>query len=614
MSNRRMSAMSDLPESRRTAAGRGSRARIVLWIVLALVLLLIVAVAWVGVRGLLAKQHLEQSVALVSTLRSQITDGDTSAAQRTAKQLEDHASSARSLTSDPIWSAAQITPFFGSNLRAVREVAVVVDEVATGAVRPVTEVIGDLNQDALTPKGGRIELQPLVDAQPSVARATKTLAKASGEAKAIDTSATLSPVTSAVNQLRNALGSVAKQADAANKVVQLAPAMLGHDGDRDYVLLFQNNAELRAGGGIPGAVALLQARDGAIALADQAAGSSFGPYDKPVLPLSAATTSLYGDITGRYMQDVNLTPRFDVTGALAREMWKQKFGQEVDGVLAIDPVTLGYILRATGPVQLPTGDTLTSENATKLLLSDVYAKYPDPAVQDAFFASAASAVFEKVSSGGFDSKKFIAALTDGTRDGRLRLWSADKAEQVQIAGTAVAGDLPTASMQTREFGVYLNDGTASKMDYYLDKKVSVGSSVCRKDGRPTSVVEVTLKNTAPADAATSLPAYVTGGGALGTEPGKIKTLMAVYAPPNAIYLGASQDGKGAALQTAMDGEHPVAQIQTLLAPGQSTTFRVAFLGEAKFAKAGVQAESTPGVRQTKVEPLQFDCTEPVPVG
>ena len=50
--------MSDLPESRRTAVRRGNRARIVLWIVLAIVLLVIFAVAWVGVRGVLAKGHL----------------------------------------------------------------------------------------------------------------------------------------------------------------------------------------------------------------------------------------------------------------------------------------------------------------------------------------------------------------------------------------------------------------------------------------------------------------------------------------------------------------------------------------------------------------------------
>ncbi|WP_344750855.1 DUF4012 domain-containing protein [Curtobacterium pusillum] len=496
----------------------------------------------------------------------------------------------------------------------MRQVSVVVDDVARNAVSPVAGVVGKLDSDSFAPKNGKIDLQPIEDAQPAVAKATRTLTKADRDADAIDTNRTLSPVTTAVAELRNALQTASAQADGANRIVQLAPAMLGHDGDRNYLLLFQNNAELRAGGGIPGSVALLQAHDGSLALQNQAAGSSFGPYDQPVLPLSADTTGLYGKITGEYMQDVTLTPRFDVSAKLAQAMWKQKFGQQVDGVLAMDPVTLSYILKATGPVQLPTGDTLTSDNAVKLLLSDVYAKYPDPTMQDAFFAAAASSVFEKVSTGGFDTKKFIAALALGSDEGRLRLWSATKGEQSRISGTAVAGELPTVSKAARQFGVYLNDGTGSKMDYYLDKTVSVGSSVCRKDGRPTSVVEVTLKNSAPADAATSLPEYVTGGGAFGTEPGKIKTLIAVYAPENAIYLGATQDGKEAALQTATDGGHPVAQLQTMLAPGQSVTFRVVFLGQAKYAKAAVQAMSTPGVDQAETEPLSFECSNPTHAG
>jgi len=295
-------------------------------------------------------------------------------------------------------------------------------------------------------------------------------------------------------------------------------------------------------------------------------------------------------------------------------MWKQKFGQQVDGVLAMDPVTLSYILRATGPVQLATGDTLTADNAVKLLLSDVYAKYPDPTVQDAFFASAASAVFDKVSSGSFDTKKFIAAISEGAGEGRMRLWSDHESEQRRLAGTSLAGELPSASAATRQFGVYLNDGTGAKMDYYLEKTVSVGSSVCRKDGRPTSVVQVTLKNTAPADAATSLPTYVTGGGNFGTEPGKIKTLIAVYAPTSALYLGSAQDGEQVGVQTTSDGGHPVAQLQTLLAPGESTTFRVAFLGKAEFANAGVQAMSTPGVRQSAARPLSFVCSDPMNAG
>lgn len=606
--------MSDLPESRRTAARRGSRARIVLWVVLALVLLLILAVAWVGVRGALAKGHLERAVGDVDALRSQLTGGDTAAAQKTAKHLEREAGAARSLTGDPIWGASQHVPFFGANLRAVRQVSVVVDDVARNAVSPVAAVIGGLGTDSFAPKDGKVDLQPIVDAQPAVAKATTTLARADRDAEAIDTSDTLSPVTSAVAQLRNALSSASAQVDTANRVVQLAPAMLGHDGERNYLLLFQNNAELRAGGGIPGAVALLQTDDGAVHLQNQTSGGSFGPYEQPILPLTSDTTGLYGSITGKYMQDVTLTPRFDVSAKLARAMWKQKFGEQVDGVLAMDPVTLSYILKATGPVTLPTGDTLTSDNAVKLLLSDVYAKYPDPVVQDAFFASAASAVFDKVASGSFDPQQFVSALTQSTGEDRLRLWSADRTEQRHISGTAVAGELPTESAASREFAVYLNDGTGSKMDYYLEKSLSVGSSVCRKDGRPTSVVQITLKNTAPADAATSLPEYVTGGGDFGVEPGLIKTLIATYAPEDAIFLGATKDGKTTAVQTATDGGHPVAQLQTVLAPGESLTYRVAFLSDAEFAKAPVQATSTPGVRQTEAKPITFDCQQPLSTG
>ncbi len=196
-------------------------------------------------------------------------------------------------------------------------------------------------------------------------------------------------------------------------------------------------------------------------------------------------------------------------------MWQRETGQQVNGVIAIDPVTLGYLLKATGPVQLATGDTLTSDNAVKLLLSEAYAKYSDPKVQDAFFASAASAVFEKVSSGGFDAKQFVAALTRSAGEGRLRLWSADTSEEQLIDGTAVAGMLPTADEETRQFGVYLNDGTGSKMDYYLQKTISVdprsaGRTACRPP-RSRSRSRTRRRPTRPRASPSTSPEAVTSG-------------------------------------------------------------------------------------------------------
>ncbi|WP_081827234.1 DUF4012 domain-containing protein [Curtobacterium sp. UNCCL17] len=603
--------MSDDPESRRAARLWGSRPRWFLWGVLFLVLLVIASIAWVAIRGMIAKQDLEDSVAHVSALRSQLEKGDSEAAQQTATDLELSAADARSKTSDPVWAAFEHAPLVGGNLRAVRQIAVVVDDVASDAVRPVAGVLGDVDVDAFKPEAGKVNLQPLVAAQPAVAKATATLRAATRSAGEIDTSNTVSAVSDAVNKLRSSLSSASAQADSANKVVRLAPSMLGEGGTKHYLVMFQNNSELRAGGGIPGALAMITAKDGAISLGQQASTSDFPQTDKPVLPLTTETQGLYGSITGEFIQDVTLTPRFDTSAKLAREMWKRQFGQRVDGVLSIDPVTLGYILKATGPVDLPTGDRLTSDNAVQLLLSDAYAKYPDPAVQDLFFASAASAVFTKVSAGGFDPKQFIAALTTGVDEGRVKLWSADKNEQSELVGTAIAGGLPISDSSSQQFGVYLNDATGAKMDYYLEKTVSVGSQVCRKDGRPTWTVEVTLKNAAPADAATTLPDYVTGAGAFGVARGAVRTNVAVYAPSSGVYVTSSQDERPASPQTAMDGKHPVAQFQTLLSPGKSTKIRIEWVGPSGQGRTPIDAVSTPGVHRSVTQPLVTSCESPV---
>jgi len=50
-------------------------------------------------------------------------------------------------------------------------------------------------------------------------------------------------------------------------------------------------------------------------------------------------------------------------------------------------------------------------------------------------------------------------------------------------------------------GVYLNDGTAAKVGYYLRTDVIATSTQCRPDGSQEVTVRVTLTSTAPANAA-----------------------------------------------------------------------------------------------------------------
>lgn len=589
-------------------------------VLLSLGILVVAAVAWVGIRGFLAQRALNAAVPVADQVKAAVGAGDLPGARRAAVLLAERTHDAAGLTSDPVWRAAESVPWLGANLAAVRTAASASDTVASRVVRPLVTVADGADPRAIAIAGGRIDLAPLTAAQPTVARARTAFASATASVAAIRTGALLPPVASGVTRLRDALDRVAPDVDAIGNAARLLPAMLGADGPRDYLLVAQNPAELRATGGLIGAVALVHADRGAVSLVRQEAGTSLGPWPASVAPVPSATEGLYGPLVGRYLQDANLTPDFPQAASTTAAMWSAAYGGAVDGVIAIDPVVLSALLGSTGPVSLPTGDVLTSSNAIQLLLSDVYRRYEQPAEQDAFFASAASAVFDRLASGQVDARKLVAALAAAGESRRVLLWSAHADDQKVLAQTTLAGALASAGSSGAQLGVYFNDATGAKMDYYLGSSLAAGSAVCRADGRSSVVLQVTLSNRAPADAATTLPGYVTGGGAFGVPPGSIRTRVAVYGTSGALLAATRSDGADLPTVSGVDHGRPVSVFTVDLAPGQSRTVTVEFLEKGSLrATPGVVTTptlpgdgSTPDVGSTKaVAPIVVDCSSVV---
>lgn len=567
-------------------------------------LVVMAAVAWIGVRAFLAKGELEAAVPLAQTVREQVVADDPAAAGKTARDLAAHARSAAGLTSDPIWRAAEIAPWIGPNLAAVRELAGATEDVAIGAITPLVNLSGSLRPELFKPVDGAVPLQPIVDAQEDVRKADDALETAARRVRAIDTAPLISQVVSAVDQLRPVLTETADTVDAARRAMDLMPAMLGADGPRNYLVMFQNPAEPRASGGNPGALALIGTDGGRITLLQQASTADFPRFPEPVLPLPVETAGIYGNVTGRFLQDVTLTPRFQLSAELASEMWFQRFGTRVDGVLSIDPVALGYLLDATGPIDLATGDQLTTDNAAQLLLSEVYNRYPAGPDQDAFFAAASGAVFDRVASGNFDPTKLIGALAHAGTERRVLLWNAAEAEQALLDGTTLTDLLPTREQAPDAFGVYVNDGTGSKMGYYLDMETATGVTQCGADGKLLGL-RLTLTNTAPADAATTLSEYVTGAAQVGVTPGNFRFNVIVYAPPGSMPGGVQRDGVALPSQLASDGEFPVTQFVVELAPGEKTTIDLGVTTDG-VSRPPVTV-STPKLHLHETQQLALNC-------
>jgi hypothetical protein len=585
---------------------RRKRAKITYAIAAAVLAFALVLVAWIGVRAALARGELESAIPLASAVQDRLMEGDSDAAGVAASNLLERANNAASLTSDPVWRAFESFPIVGVNLTVVRELASTVKQIANGAVVPLAAAAASISVDGFKPVNGAIALQPLIDSQPGVSAANSALKTAQADLREVDASEALPQVRDAADRLRGALDEAAHSIDAVDRAVRIVPAMLGASGPRNYLVLFQNPAELRATGGISGAVALLHTNDGHMQLTKQVSSTEYRHYDEPVLALPLETRGIYGDITGRFIQDVNLTPNFVQSAELAQEMWRLQFGEQVDGVLSIDPVALSYLLRATGPITLPTGDVLSSENAVSLLLSDVYARYPETEAQDLFFASAAASVFSAVAGGTADPIALITALAQAGEEHRVLVWSADDAEHAILADTTLAGGLPVSDQEAQRFGLYFNDATAAKMGMYLDVQSAVGQASCRNDKRPTYAVEVKLTNTAPLDAATSLPNYVTAGGAFGVTAGNIRTIVSAYGAPGMENLGLTQDGNAVPYLPATDATHPVSKLTVELAPGETSTVRFSWLGAKPFNGA-LELQMTPVIHRNETIKLDTPC-------
>ena len=593
-----------------TPARRSRRRRIVIIVVSVVIAVLAFVGIWIGVRGSMARTQLLDAVPLASTIEKAAIAGHASDTSADVKLLQQKSATAKDLTSDPVWRAAEVIPGIGPNLIAVRQSAALVHEVAVSGIPPLVTLATKVNVHQLVPQDGRIDLNLFDKATPSLTTARGALDQAKAHASAIHAAATIAPVRTAVTKLVDLVDKTASTVDGIDTAAKLLPSMLGADGPRNYLLLSLNSAELRTPGGIPGAIAVVHADNGQLSLDQRTSATALGRAKSSVLPLTPSEKALFDERLGTYMQNVVSTPDFKRSGELAQAMWKVKTGQTIDGIVAIDPIALGYILRATGPVDVGSGVVLTPSNAATFLLSTVYAQIPDTSQQDVFFAGATRSIFAVLTKGSVNSTKLLDALSESAAEDRIHIWSALPSEEKVLATSTLAGGLPKSTNKVSAFGVYFNDATGAKMDVYLRASIAVSSAICRADNRPNFAVGVKLTLKAPLDAATSLPSYVTGRYAFGVKPGRVRTNVYVYAPPGAQPFSVKVNGKEVAFASADLNGQPVLGAVVEMGPAETASLVFQFVGKAGDAsKLSLQHTpmSTPVVTSVTGK---VDCANP----
>jgi len=129
--------------------------------------------------------------------------------------------------------------------------------------------------------------------------------------------------------------------------------VLGATKDKRYLLVFQNNSELRASGGFLGSYALVDIRDGKIRNLEVPGGGSYDTEGGMSVSV-VAPKPLWLVNPLWHFWDANWWPDWPTTAKNLMWFYEKSAGPTVDGVISVTPTVVEGLLEITGPIDLTT--------------------------------------------------------------------------------------------------------------------------------------------------------------------------------------------------------------------------------------------------------------------
>lgn len=381
-----------------------------------------------------------------------------------------------------------------------------------------------------------------------------------------------------VKQIASALGvDFTPIRDEAVATVKASSWLAGADAPKRYMIAFQNSAEARGTGGILGAFAIVEMNKGTFTVIRT--GSNAVLYSLKDVPVKvpAEFTKLYGK-NPAILQNSNLSPHFPYGAEIWMGLWKKQFGEQLDGVIAVDPSALSYVLQATGPITLKSGEVITSENVVAETLQKAYKRYEtNNDARKQYLVDIMNAAAAKITSGQFSKVGMAKAIKRGLIENRILMYSRDKSAEAELASVRLGGYLTTTP--NNEFRAVIQNIDASKLDYYLQKTVTIESKSCKN----VQQTQVRVKLTNTLKTGKGLPAYVLTRADKG-KPTKLVTgqhrfKLFIYGPTDAKLVSVLRENRTNGLGGgSTERGRPIYVADVDLAPGQSENLLANFAG------------------------------------
>ena len=487
----------------------------------------------------------------VKGIQDALGKNDYAAAAQSAQHASELTSDMSGEITSPLWTVASFVPVYGSDISGMRNLVVALEDVFDEGLVPLTQTLEANPPETLISSDKRINVAAvtqLLDAVQSAAPSMQACA---------DVLETMPEMH--IEQLRSVVEPAKEKLMSVNGVVQRAAALapvagpvLGANGDRTYLLVAQNSAELRSSGGFPGSMGTLEIRDGQIILGDFSRVYDVLTDTNPAsVSITGEEYALFGASNMDYPRDAGFDPDFTRVASIWAASYEERNAAHLDGVISITPSVVQDILAIAGPITLADGTELDGSNATRVLQHDLYWKYlaeganPDGtgnATTDMLFAQAAHETFNKLFSNLNSSTliKFASTMAEDMEDRTVMFWLTNEGEQAILASLGCSGALNTDPAKP-ELGVFYSAWIGSKMGWYVDIDNQILESKKNGDGSCTYKVRTTFANSITAEEIAAAGGYIVGV-AEGYEYGALYPNLFLYAPAGGSFSDLETSG------------------------------------------------------------------------
>lgn len=232
----------------------------------------------------------------------------------------------------------------------------------------------DANNSSSTAKNKANSLTNLLDSsQKNLDISLEDIQLANKELKEVNLDSLPIEVKEGVASLKEKLPVVEELLKSAVSYSKFLSEILGRDNPRQYLLIFQNNSEMRATGGFIGTYGLLKLYQGEVRnlFIDGVFNADGQLREKIVPPRPIQKIS-----TAWSMHDANWFADFPTSAQKVSWLYEKTGGSTVDGIISLTPTVVERLLNITGPIDMPEYNVvLTADNFVELVQYKVEVDY-----------------------------------------------------------------------------------------------------------------------------------------------------------------------------------------------------------------------------------------------